>query len=148
MDYVKRVKLIAALPLWTAQTFISELVERLWRAISAVGYLSLVPAARAIVITEGGAEYGFAVSSTQTFVKARRAASSTAVRQALAEDNLGAESLRWDIPLLFPGVSFAKHELTTYHWFPGRRTYRCAVRSPGQWVYGSAHPPGDSRYPA
>ncbi len=66
---------------------------------------ALVLAARAIsfVITEGGAEYGFAVSSTQTFVKAARI-SSTAVRQALAEDNLALAESRWDIPYYFRRV--------------------------------------------
>ncbi|SQI27364.1 riboflavin biosynthesis protein RibF [Salmonella enterica subsp. arizonae] len=47
-----------------------------------------------LLLQTAGAEYGFAVSSTQTFCEGGMRISSTAVRQALAEDNLAlAESL-------------------------------------------------------
>ncbi|VEA21439.1 riboflavin biosynthesis protein RibF [Salmonella enterica subsp. enterica] len=72
----------------TAQTFISELlVERLGVQFLAVGDDFRFGASRAgdfLLLQKAGAEYGFAVSSTQTFCEGGVRISSTAVRQALA----------------------------------------------------------------
>ncbi len=43
-----------------------------------------------LLLQKAGAEYGFAVSSTQTFVKAACVSVVPRVRRALAEDNFGA----------------------------------------------------------
>ncbi|KTM03719.1 bifunctional riboflavin kinase/FAD synthetase, partial [Salmonella enterica] len=98
VDYVLCVKFDRRFAALTAQTFISELlVERLGVQFLAVGDDFRFGASRAgdfLLLQKAGAEYGFAVSSTQTFCEGGVRISSTAVRQALAEDNLAlAESL-------------------------------------------------------
>ncbi len=143
VDYVLCVKFDRRFAALTAQTFISELlVERLGVQFLAVGDDFRFGASRAgdfLLLQKAGAEYGFAVSSTQTFCEGGVRISSTAVRQALAEDNRRLPKACWDIPLLFPGVSF----MATSWDVPlasRRRTYRCAVRSPGQrGLCGGSH---------
>ncbi len=142
VDYVLCVKFDRRFAALTAQTFISELlVERLGVQFLAVGddfrfgasragdFLLLQKAGRSMVcgfqhpnLCEGGVRI-----------------SSTAVRQALAEDNRRLPKACWDIPLLFPGVSF----MATSWDVPlasRRRTYRCAVRSPrSKGLCGGSH---------
>ncbi|HBT2192153.1 bifunctional riboflavin kinase/FAD synthetase, partial [Klebsiella pneumoniae] len=76
----------------TAQDFISELlVRRLGVQFLAVGDDFRFGAGRQgdfLLLQKAGAEYGFDVTSTQTFCEGGVRISSTAVRQALADDDL------------------------------------------------------------
>jgi len=82
----------------SAQSFIADLlVGKLGVRFLAVGDDFRFGAGREgdfLLLQKAGAEYGFDVSSTQTFCEDGKRVSSTAVRQALAEDQLAlAESL-------------------------------------------------------
>jgi riboflavin kinase/FMN adenylyltransferase len=102
VDYVLCVRFDRRFAALTAQNFISELLVRVlacsfspWVMISA---LALVVRGF-LVITEGWAEYGFDVTSTQTFCEGGVRVSSTAVRQALADDDLCWRKRCWAIRL-------------------------------------------------
>lgn len=82
----------------TAQNFISDLlVKHLRVKFLAVGDDFRFGAGREgdfLLLQKAGMEYGFDITSTQTFCEGGVRISSTAVRQALADDNLAlAESL-------------------------------------------------------
>lgn len=82
----------------TAQNFISDLLVRHLRVkFLAVGDDFRFGAGREgdfLLLQKAGMEYGFDITSTQTFCEGGVRISSTAVRQALADDNLAlAESL-------------------------------------------------------
>ncbi len=84
VDYVLCVRFDRRFAALTAQNFISELlVRRLGVQFLAVGDDFRFGAGRRgfLVITKGGAEYGFDVTSTQTFCEGGVRISSTAVRR-------------------------------------------------------------------
>lgn len=76
----------------TAQSFVADLlVDKLGVAFLAVGDDFRFGAGRQgdfLLLQNAGVEYGFDVISTQTFCDDGKRISSTAIRQALAEDNL------------------------------------------------------------
>ena len=92
VDYVLCVRFDRRFAALTAQDFISELlVRRLGVQFLAVGDDFRFGAGRQgdfLLLQKAGAEYGFDVTSTQTFCEGGVRISSTAVRQALADDDL------------------------------------------------------------
>ena len=84
MDYVLCVRFDRRFAALTAQTFISDLlVKRLGVQFLAVGDDFRFGASRAgdfLLLQEAGAEYGFDITSTQTFCEGGVRISSTAVR--------------------------------------------------------------------
>jgi riboflavin kinase/FMN adenylyltransferase len=92
VDYVLCVRFDRRFAALTAQEFISELlVKRLGVRYLAVGDDFRFGAGREgdfLLLQKAGAEFGFDVTSTQTFCEGGLRISSTAVRQALAEDDL------------------------------------------------------------
>ncbi|MGL4725012.1 MAG: bifunctional riboflavin kinase/FAD synthetase [Scandinavium sp.] len=92
VDYVLCVRFDRRFAALTAQEFISDLlVKRLGVQYLAVGDDFRFGAGREgdfLLLQKAGAEFGFDVTSTQTFCEGGLRISSTAVRQALAEDNL------------------------------------------------------------
>jgi len=98
VDYVLCLRFDRRFAALTAQAFISDLlVDRLGVQFLAVGDDFRFGAGRQgdfLLLQKAGAEYGFDVTSTQTFCEGGVRISSTAVRRALAEDDLAlAESL-------------------------------------------------------
>ena len=98
VDYVLCVRFDRRFAALTAQNFVSDLlVHRLGVRFLAVGDDFRFGAGRQgdfLLLQKAGLEYGFDVTSTQTFCEGGVRISSTAVRQALAEDDLPlAESL-------------------------------------------------------
>ncbi|HEX4499690.1 MAG TPA: bifunctional riboflavin kinase/FAD synthetase [Scandinavium sp.] len=92
VDYVLCVRFDRRFAALTAQEFISNLlVKRLGVQYLAVGDDFRFGAGREgdfLLLQKAGAEFGFDVTSTQTFCEGGLRISSTAVRQALAEDDL------------------------------------------------------------
>ncbi|MGU3414384.1 bifunctional riboflavin kinase/FAD synthetase [Enterobacteriaceae bacterium C34A] len=92
VDYVLCVRFDRRFAALTAQEFISDLlVKRLGVQYLAVGDDFRFGAGREgdfLLLQKAGSEFGFDVTSTQTFCEGGLRISSTAVRQALAEDNL------------------------------------------------------------
>ncbi|SFR10679.1 MULTISPECIES: bifunctional riboflavin kinase/FAD synthetase [unclassified Enterobacter] len=98
VDYVLCLRFDRRFAALTAQNFVSDLlVERLGVKFLAVGDDFRYGAGRQgdfLLLQKAGLEYGFDVTSTQTFCQAGVRVSSTAVRQALACDDLAlAENL-------------------------------------------------------
>jgi len=98
VDYVLCVRFDHRFAALSAQSFISELlVNKLGVNYLAVGDDFRFGAGRQgdfLLLQKAGAQYGFDVVSTETFCDGGKRISSTAVRQALAEDNLAlAQSL-------------------------------------------------------
>ncbi len=98
VDYVLCVRFDRRFAALTAQNFISDLlVKHLRVKFLAVGDDFRFGAGREgdfLLLQKAGMEYGFDITSTQTFCEGGVRISSTAVRQALADDNLAlAESL-------------------------------------------------------
>ena len=98
VDYVLCVRFDRRFAALTAQNFVSDLlVDRLGVRFLAVGDDFRFGAGRQgdfLLLQKAGLEYGFDVTSTQTFCEDGVRISSTAVRQALADDDLPlAESL-------------------------------------------------------
>jgi riboflavin kinase/FMN adenylyltransferase len=92
VDYVLCVRFDRRFAAFTAQSFVSDLlVERLGVRLLAVGDDFRFGAGRQgdfLLLQKAGEEYGFDVTSTQTYCDDGVRISSTAVRQALADDNL------------------------------------------------------------
>jgi riboflavin kinase / FMN adenylyltransferase len=92
VDYLLCVRFDHRFAALTAQEFISDLlVKRLGVQYLAVGDDFRFGAGREgdfLLLQKAGAEYGFDVTSTQTFCEGGLRISSTAVRQALADDDL------------------------------------------------------------
>ncbi|MGU3524383.1 bifunctional riboflavin kinase/FAD synthetase [Enterobacteriaceae bacterium C23F] len=92
VDYVLCVRFDRRFAALTAQEFISDLlVKRLGVQYLAVGDDFRFGAGREgdfLLLQKAGSEFGFDVTSTQTFCEGGLRISSTAVRQALAEDDL------------------------------------------------------------
>jgi len=92
VDYVLCVRFDRRFAALTAQAFISDLlVKRLGVQYLAVGDDFRFGAGREgdfLLLQKAGDEFGFDVTSTQTFCEGGLRISSTAVRQALAEDDL------------------------------------------------------------
>lgn len=90
------------------QDFISELlVRQLGVQFLAVGDDFRFGAGRRgdfLLLQKAGVEYGFDVTSTQTFCEGGVRISSTAVRQALADDDLPWRRRCWGIRLLSPAA--------------------------------------------
>lgn len=57
-----------------------------------------------LLLQKAGMEYGFDITSTQTFCEGGVRISSTAVRQALADDNWLWQKVYWGTRLPSPGV--------------------------------------------
>ena len=98
VDYVLCLRFARRFAALTAQDFISELlVKRLGVQFLAVGDDFRFGAGRQgdfLLLQKAGEDFGFDITSTETFCHGGVRISSTAVRQALAEDNLEqAESL-------------------------------------------------------
>src|SRR5690606_28058770 len=98
VDYVLCVRFDRRFAALTAQNFVSDLlVNRLGVQFLAVGDDFRYGAGRQgdfLLLQKAGLEYGFDVTSTQTFCQDGARVSSTAVRQALANDDIAlAESL-------------------------------------------------------
>ncbi|EFC6288653.1 bifunctional riboflavin kinase/FAD synthetase [Escherichia coli] len=98
VDYVLCVRFDRRFAALTAQNFISDLlVKHLRVKFLAVGDDFRFGVGREgdfLLLQKAGMEYGFDITSTQTFCEGGVRISSTAVRQALADDNLAlAESL-------------------------------------------------------
>ncbi len=91
VDYVLCVRFDRRFAALTAQDFISELLVRRPACSSSplvtISALALV-AGDFLLLQKAGAEYGFDVTSTQTFCEGGVRISSTAVRRALADDDL------------------------------------------------------------
>ncbi|MEH3450534.1 bifunctional riboflavin kinase/FAD synthetase [Phytobacter diazotrophicus] len=92
VDYVLCVRFDRRFAALTAQTFVSDLlVDKLGVKFLAVGDDFRFGAVRQgdfLLLQKAGLKYGFDVTSTQTFCSGGARVSSTAVRQALADDNL------------------------------------------------------------
>ena len=92
VDYVLCVRFDRRFAALTAQNFVSDLlVDRLGVKFLAVGDDFRFGAGRQgdfLLLQKAGQKYGFDVTSTQTFCESGVRVSSTAVRQALADDNL------------------------------------------------------------
>ncbi|MCK1969418.1 bifunctional riboflavin kinase/FAD synthetase [Franconibacter sp. IITDAS19] len=92
VDYVLCVRFDRRFAALTAQSFVSELlVKRLGVRFLAIGDDFRFGAGRQgdfLLLQKAAREYGFEVTSTQSFCQDGLRISSTAVRQALAEDNL------------------------------------------------------------
>lgn len=143
VDYVLCVKFDRRFAALTAQTFISELlVERLGVQFLAVGDDFRFGASRAgdfLLLQKAGAEYGFAVSSTQTFCEGGVRISSTAVRQALAEDN-GACRKPAGTSLYYFRACRSWRRAGTYHWLPDGELTAAPSGLPGQrGLCGGSH---------
>ncbi|EGZ6859322.1 bifunctional riboflavin kinase/FAD synthetase [Cronobacter sakazakii] len=98
VDYVLCIRFDRRFAALTAQNFVSDLlVERLGVKFLATGDDFRFGAGREgdfLLLQKAGREYGFEVTSTQTFCEEGVRISSTAVRQALAQDDLSlAENL-------------------------------------------------------
>lgn len=91
----------------TAQSFVADLlVDKLGVAFLAVGDDFRFGAGRQgdfLLLQNAGVEYGFDVISTQTFCDDGKRISSTAIRQALAEDNLSMASALLGRPFSISG---------------------------------------------
>ncbi|MBB1198855.1 bifunctional riboflavin kinase/FAD synthetase [Enterobacteriaceae bacterium 89] len=92
VDYVLCIRFDRRFAALTAQEFISDLlVKRLGVQSLAVGDDFRFGAGREgdfLLLQKAGAEFGFDVTSTQSFCEGGMRISSTAIRQALAEDDL------------------------------------------------------------
>ncbi len=92
VEYVLCVRFDRRFAALTAQTFVSDLlVDRLGVKFLAVGDDFRFGAGRRgdfLLLQKAGEKYGFDVISTQTFCEGGARVSSTAVRRALADDNL------------------------------------------------------------
>ncbi len=167
VDYVLCVRFDRRFAALTAQAFIRDLlVDRLGVRFLAVGDDFRFGAGRQgdfLLLQKAGAEFGFDITSTQTFCDAGVRVSSTAVRKALAEDELElAESLLGH-PFTISGrvvhgdalgrtIGFPYGEHTAASsGFPGERGL-CggssgAGRQPPAWRGEYRHAP-DGRWPA
>ncbi len=135
VDYVLCVRFDRRFAALTAQNFISDLlVKHLRVKFLAVGDDFRFGAGREgdfLLLQKAGMEYGFDITSTQTFCEGGVRISSTAVRQALADDNLAlAESLLGH-PFAISGRVVHGDELGRTIG-SRRRMYRYAVRFPGE----------------
>ncbi|KFC07749.1 riboflavin kinase/FMN adenylyltransferase [Trabulsiella guamensis ATCC 49490] len=139
VDYVLCVRFDRRFAALTAQTFISDLlVKRLGVQYLAVGDDFRFGAGRQgdfLLLQKAGAEFGFSVTSTQTFCEAGVRISSTAVRQALAEDDLQQAEKLLGHPFIISGRVVHGDELGRTIGFPTANLPLRRQVSPVKGVY-------------
>jgi riboflavin kinase/FMN adenylyltransferase len=136
VDYVLCVRFDRRFAALTAQNFVSELlVKRLGVQFLAVGDDFRFGAGRQgdfLLLQKAGLEYGFDVTSAMTFCEGGVRISSTAVRQALADDELDtAENLlgirspspdAWSMAMSWAALLVSRRRITAASsGFPGKR---------------------------
>ena len=139
VDYVLCVRFDRRFAALTAQTFISDLlVERLGVQFLAVGDDFRFGAGRQgdfLLLQKAGAEFGFDITSTQTFCHGGVRISSTAVRQALAEDDLEQAENLLGHPFIISGRVVHGDELGRTIGFPTANLPLRRQVSPVKGVY-------------
>ena len=123
----------------SAQSFVNDLlVDKLGVQFLAVGDDFRFGAGREgdfLLLQKAGAEYGFDVISTQTFSEGGRRISSTAIRQALAEDNLTLAEALLGHPFALSGRVVHGDALGRTIGFPTANILLRRIVSPVKGVY-------------
>lgn len=139
VDYVLCLRFDRRFAALTAQDFIRELlVKRLNVQFLAVGDDFRFGAGRQgdfLLLQKAGAEFGFDITSTQTFCHGGVRISSTAVRQALAEDNLAQAENLLGHPFIISGRVVHGDELGRTIGFPTANLPLRRQVSPVKGVY-------------
>ncbi|KKY89323.1 MULTISPECIES: bifunctional riboflavin kinase/FAD synthetase [Leclercia] len=139
VDYVLCVRFDRRFAALTAQNFVGDLlVKRLGVQFLAVGDDFRFGAGRQgdfLLLQKAGLEYGFDVTSTQTFCEGGVRVSSTAVRQALAEDKLDAAENLLGRPFTISGRVVHGDELGRTIGFPTANLPLRRQVSPVKGVY-------------
>ena len=139
VDYVLCLRFDRRFAALTAQDFIRELlVKRLNVQFLAVGDDFRFGAGRQgdfLLLQKAGAEFGFDITSTQTFSHGGVRISSTAVRQALAEDNLAQAENLLGHPFIISGRVVHGDELGRTIGFPTANLPLRRQVSPVKGVY-------------
>ena len=139
VDYVLCVRFDRRFAALTAQNFVGDLlVKRLGVQFLAVGDDFRFGASRQgdfLLLQKAGLEYGFDVTSTQTFCEGGVRVSSTAVRQALAEDKLDAAENLLGRPFTISGRVVHGDELGRTIGFPTANLPLRRQVSPVKGVY-------------
>ena len=139
VDYVVCLRFDRRFAALTAQAFISDLlVKRLGVQFLAVGDDFRFGAGRQgdfLLLQKAGAEFGFDITSTQTFCHGGVRISSTAVRQALAEDNLEQAENLLGHPFIISGRVVHGDELGRTIGFPTANLPLRRQVSPVKGVY-------------
>lgn len=139
VDYVLCVRFDRRFAALTAQNFVSDLlVNRLGVKFLAVGDDFRFGAGRQgdfLLLQKAGLEYGFNVISTQTFCEGGVRISSTAVRQALADDNLELAKSLLGHPFIISGRVVHGDELGRTIGFPTANIPLRRQVSPVKGVY-------------
>ncbi|WP_249022337.1 bifunctional riboflavin kinase/FAD synthetase [Kluyvera ascorbata] len=139
VDYVLCLRFDRRFAALTAQDFISELlVKRLGVQFLAVGDDFRFGAGRQgdfLLLQKAGADFGFDITSTQTFCYGGVRISSTAVRQALADDNLEQAERLLGHPFIISGRVVHGDELGRTIGFPTANLPLRRQVSPVKGVY-------------
>ncbi|MBV8043801.1 bifunctional riboflavin kinase/FAD synthetase [Pluralibacter sp.] len=139
VDYVLCVRFDRRFAAFTAQAFIGELlVKRLGVQYLAIGDDFRFGAGREgdfLLLQKAGAEFGFDVTSTQTFCEGGMRISSTAIRQALANDDLGLAQTLLGHPFTISGRVVHGDELGRTIGFPTANLPLRRQVSPVKGVY-------------
>ena len=139
VDYVLCLRFDRRFAALTAQDFISELlVKRLGVQFLAVGDDFRFGAGRQgdfLLLQKAGADFGFDITSTQTFCHGGVRISSTAVRQALADDNLEQAERLLGHPFIISGRVVHGDELGRTIGFPTANLPLRRQVSPVKGVY-------------
>ncbi|MDA8487698.1 bifunctional riboflavin kinase/FAD synthetase [Kluyvera sp. Awk 3] len=139
VDYVLCLRFDRRFAALTAQDFISELlVKRLGVHFLAVGDDFRFGAGRQgdfLLLQKAGADFGFDITSTQTFCHGGVRISSTAVRQALADDNLEQAERLLGHPFIISGRVVHGDELGRTIGFPTANLPLRRQVSPVKGVY-------------
>ncbi len=139
VDYVVCLRFDRRFAALTAQAFISDLlVKRLGVQFLAVGDDFRFGAGRQgdfLLLQKAGAEFGFDITSTQTFCHGGARISSTAVRQALAEDDLEQAENLLGHPFIISGRVVHGDELGRTIGFPTANLPLRRQVSPVKGVY-------------
>ncbi|WP_052283111.1 bifunctional riboflavin kinase/FAD synthetase [Kluyvera genomosp. 1] len=139
VDYVVCLRFDRRFAALTAQAFISDLlVKRLGVQFLAVGDDFRFGAGRQgdfLLLQKAGAEFGFDITSTETFCHGGVRISSTAVRQALAEDNLEQAENLLGHPFIISGRVVHGDELGRTIGFPTANLPLRRQVSPVKGVY-------------
>lgn len=139
IDYVLCVRFDRRFAALTAQTFISDLlVKRLGVQYLAVGDDFRFGAGREgdfLLLQKAGAEFGFSVTSTHSFCESGQRISSTAVRQALADDDLALAEILLGHPFVISGRVVHGDELGRTIGFPTANLPLRRQVSPVKGVY-------------
>ena len=139
VDYVLCIRFDRRFAALTAQEFISDLlVKRLGVQFLAVGDDFRFGAGREgdfLLLQKAGAEFGFDVTSTHTFCEGGLRISSTAVRQALASDDLALAETLLGHPFIISGRVVHGDELGRTIGFPTANLPLRRQVSPVKGVY-------------